>query len=370
MARVAGACRRILLGMSTPTAVPPGINFERVSLFFARNVEGGNCPLAFTLISGGKSNLTYHVAGGGKEWVLRRPPLGHVLPTAHDMAREYRVLAALAGTNVPVPRPHALCEDRTVNDQPFYVMDYCAGVIVAEELPEGFATTLDERDRMSGALVDTLVALHAVDYNAVGLSDFGRPEGYVERQVRRWGEQWERSKTREVPVVDEAMRRLKGSVPVSPAPTIVHGDFRFGNMILNANDPGRVEAILDWEMATLGDPLSDLAYTLIYWGEETDDPVRLELRRMASVTARPGFWTRDQIVQAYGQRSGRNVEAIDFYQVLAYYKLAVICEGIHSRYLAGETVGEGFDTYAEQSQNLCSMAIQIADESADGKLHA
>ena len=356
--------------MTTAAIVPPGINYDRVSAFFAANVAGGDVPLTFTLISGGRSNLTYHVAGGGREWVLRRPPLGHMLPTAHDMAREYQVLAGLAQTAVPVPRPHALCTDPLVNDHPFYVMDYRVGVIVAEELPEGFATTLEERARMSGALVDTLVALHAVDYNAVGLGDFGRPEGYVERQVRRWGEQWERSKTREVPVVDEALRRLKGSIPVSPAPTIVHGDYRFGNMILNANDPGKVEAILDWEMATLGDPLSDLAYTLIYWGEMTDDPESLKLRSMAGVTAQPGFWTRDRIVQEYGKRSGRNVEAIDFYQVLGYYKLAVICEGIHSRYLAGVTIGEGFDAYGEHSHNLCSMALQIADESSDRKLHA
>jgi len=355
--------------MPTSPTIPPGINYERVSEFFARNIEGGDCELAFSLISGGRSNLTYHVIGGGCEWVLRRPPLGHVLPTAHDMAREYTVLAGIAQTDVPAPRPHALCLDASVNDQPFYVMDYKAGVIVADELPDGFATTLDERQRMSEALVDTLVALHAVDYNAVGLGDFGRPDGYVERQVRRWGEQWGRSKTREVPVVDETMRRLKGAIPVSPAPTIVHGDYRFGNMILNANDPGHVEAILDWEMATLGDPLSDLAYTLIYWGEMADSPERLALRTMAAVTAQPGFWTRGQIVEAYGQRSGRDVSAIDFYQVLAYYKLAVICEGIHARYLAGETVGEGFDTYAEMSHNLCAMALEIADESADRKLH-
>ncbi|MGH2634229.1 MAG: phosphotransferase family protein, partial [Tepidiformaceae bacterium] len=247
------------------TTVPAGIDFEGVSRYFARNIPGGDAPLAISLISGGRSNLTYKVSSSAHDWVLRRPPLGHVLPTAHDMAREYKVIAGLSPTDVPVPKAVAICEDSSVNGAPFYVMEYVEGVIIAEDLPTGYAGADADRQALSIGLVETLVKLHAVDYNAVGLGDFGRPEGYLERQVRRWHEQWERSVTRPLPAIDELIRRLRNSIPESPTPTIVHGDYRLGNMMMDPEKPGRVVAILDWEMATLGDPLSDLGYTLMYW---------------------------------------------------------------------------------------------------------
>src|SRR5512139_2984379 len=184
----------------------PGIHYENVSRFFREHVEGGACELSFSLISGGRSNLTYLVRGGGHEWVLRRPPLGHVLPTAHDMAREYRVLAALAGTGVPAPRPFALCEDAAVNGMPFYVMEFCPGVVLAYDIPAGYAANETDRRRICVALIDALVRLHAVEYRAVGLDGFGHPEGYLERQVRRWSQQWERSQTSPLPEIDELIR--------------------------------------------------------------------------------------------------------------------------------------------------------------------
>ena len=348
--------------------VPPGINYERVVRFFLDNVPGASPGLRFELIGDGRSNLTYRVSGGEREWVLRRPPLGHVLPTAHDMAREYRVLTALQETDVPVPRTVALCEDPEVNEYPFYIMEYCSGVILVDSLPPGYAETEQERRKLSLALVDTLVKLHAVDYRKVGLEDFGRPEGYLERQVRRWSQQWERSKTRELPEIDELIRRLNAAIPPSPPPTIVHGDYRLGNMILDEHDPGRVIAILDWEMATLGDPLADLGYTLIYWGQQDDSPERLNLRTASTLTARPGFLTRDELVAEYARRSGRDVSHIDFYQVLALYKLAVIVEGIYARFLKGQTVGEGYEQYADSCPNLVRLGLQIAGESADPAL--
>jgi len=348
--------------------IPAGIDYTGVSRFFTERVPGGESPLSIGLISGGKSNLTYLVRSGAHEFVLRRPPLGHVLPTAHDMAREFRVLAALADTGVPVPRPIALCEDPAVNGMPFYVMEYRRGIVIEEELPPGFCVTTEERRRLSLAVVDTLVKLHAVDYNAVGLGDFGRPEGYVERQVRRWAEQWERSKTRELPAIEELIRRLRASIPESPSPTIVHGDYRLGNMILDERDPGHVVAILDWEMATLGDPLSDLGYTLGYWGQLGDPPERLVAAPTGAVTAAPGFLTRAELVAEYARRSGRSVEHIDFYQVLAYYKLAVIAEGIHARFLKGETVGEGFEGYDERVNMVSAIALQMADDAAHPRL--
>jgi aminoglycoside phosphotransferase (APT) family kinase protein len=286
------------------------------------------------------------------------------------MVREHRVLAALAATDVPAPRPIALCEDPAVNDMPFYVMQYCPGVILAQDIPPGYAPTPEDRRRICVALVDTLVRLHAVDYRAVGLEGFGRPDGYLERQVRRWSEQWQRSQTSELPEIDELIRRLRAALPVSPSPTIVHGDYRLGNMALDPHDPGRVAAIFDWEMATLGDPLADLGYTLIYWTEAGDPPPSGGVGTASTFTASPGFFTRAEIIAEYAQRSGRSVDAIDFYQVLALYKLAVISEGIYARYLQGKTLGEGFAGMSRSSGALVQRALTIADASTDLHLHA
>ncbi len=341
-----------------------GIQRENVQHFFREHVEGGDVPLEFSLIGGGRSNLTYRVRGADRDWVLRRPPLGHVLPTAHDMAREYRVLSALGPTPVPTPRTFALCEDAAVNEQPFYVMEYTPGVVLQDACPDDFATTPDERRRISLALVDTLVLLHAVDFRAVGLAEFGRPDGYLERQVRRWSKQWQGNKTAELPEIDELIRRLGASLPKSPAPTIVHGDYRLGNMALDPHAPARVIAIFDWEMATLGDPLADLGYTLIYWAEAGESGPTGSL----AITGRPGFLTRAELVEAYSRQSGRAVDAIDFYQVLALYKLAVISEGIYKRFTMGRTLGEGFGKVARATEALARRALAIADASPDRRL--
>ncbi len=346
----------------------PGIRRESVVRFFRERVPGADAALSFELISGGRSNLTYLVRGGGREWVLRRPPLGHVLPTAHDMAREFRVLSGIAMTDVPAPRPIALCEDASVNDYPFYVMTYTPGVVLQDSVPPGFAEAPEDRRRISEALVRTLVDLHAVDYATVGLGDFGRPEGYLERQVRRWSQQWEGNRTSEVPEIDELIRRLGRALPKSPAPTIVHGDYRLGNMALDPGDPGHIVAIFDWEMATLGDPLADLGYTLIYWTEPGEGTGPGATGGMLPITAQPGFLRRADLVRDYAKRSGRDIEAIDFYQVLALYKLAVISEGIYKRFRLGQTLGKGFEGMARSAPGLASRALRIADASADPRL--
>jgi len=343
-----------------------GVRRDAVERFFAEQVPGGAGPLRFSLISGGRSNITYRVDGAGGTWVLRRPPLGHVLPTAHDMAREYRVIAALGGTGVPVARAIALCEDTTVNDAPFYVMDLVEGIVLETKLPPGFAETHAERARIGDALVATLAKLHAIDFRAVGLADFGRPEGYVERQVRRWGQQWERSKTGPLPAVETLARRLAAAIPVSPAPALVHGDYRLGNLALDPRDPGRVAAIFDWEMATLGDPLADLGYTLIYWTERGDEASGTPFG--ASVTAQPGFATRAALIEAYARATGRDVAAVDFYQVLALYKLAVISEGIYARFQMGKTLGPGFENMQRAAGPLAERALALANASSDARL--
>ncbi len=353
---------------SEDTQLIPGIHYANVTRFFRERVPGGDGELSFRLIGGGRSNLTYLVRSGGHHWVLRRPPLGHVLPTAHDMAREHRVLSALRGTDVPAPRPIALCEDPAVNEMPFYVMEYCPGVVLADALPAGYADAPAERRRISLALVDTLVRVHAVDYRAVGLEGFGRPEGYLERQIRRWSQQWERSQTSPLTAIDELIRRLRRALPESPPPTIVHGDYRLGNMALDPADPGRVVAVFDWEMATLGDPLADLGYTLIYWTDATDVPQHDSIGAAAAFTASPGFLNRAEIAATYAARSGRSIEAIEFYQVLALYKLAVISEGIYARYLLGKTLGEGFDGMTRAAVGLAERALAIADAAVDPSL--
>ncbi len=340
------------------TDAPQGVDLERLAPWFGANVEGATgVPLTATLIAGGRSNLTYFVGDGTHEWVLRRPPLGHVLPTAHDMGREYKVLAGLAPTNVPVPRPLAFCDDLAVNDAPFYVMEKVEGQILRSPAELGSLAQEDAR-RCSEELVDVLVKIHAVDYNAVGLSDFGHPDGYLERQVRRWGEQWERSKTRELPAIDELARRLRAALPESPAPTIVHGDYRLDNTMLDPTDAGRVVAVLDWEMATLGDPLADVGLFLVYWAR--DDAVTVG----ATIDTSRGFMNRGEIVDRYAAESGRDVSQLDFYEALASYKLAIILEGIHARFLMGKTLGEGFDHIGNMVEVLVVGALDQASRSS------
>ena len=339
--------------------VPQGIDAARVGRFFERVLPAFGAPLRFELISGGRSNLTYRVSAPGGSCVLRRPPLGHVLPTAHDMVREHRVLAALADTDVPVARPLALCEDPEVNGAPFYVMEYRPGIVVNEHVPEGFAPTREERRAISLALVDVLARLHRVDYAARGLADFGRPEGYLERQVRRWSQQWEKSKVAELPEIDELIRWLRAALPASPAPTLVHGDYRLGNLALDPAEPGRIRAVFDWEMATLGDPLADLGYTLIYWGEEADPPEERLPGSFQAVTAQPGFLTRAELAAEYARRSGVDVAHVDFYRVLALYKLAVISEGIYARHQQGMTLGRGFENLQRSSVWLARRGLAL-----------
>jgi aminoglycoside phosphotransferase (APT) family kinase protein len=341
------------------TSAPDGVDLERLRPYFAAHVAGAHdAPLSATLIAGGRSNLTYSVTDGTSTWVLRRPPLGHVLPTAHDMAREYRVMTALAPTDVPVPRTLALCEDNAVNDAPFYVMELVDGVIYRDGAALA-ALSPDDARRASEVLVDVLAAIHAVDYDAVGLGEFGRPDGFLERQVRRWGEQWERSKTRELPEVDELARRLRAALPESGPPTIVHGDYRLDNTMMATDDPGKIVAVLDWEMSTLGDPLADLGLFLLYWGRADAQVIATG----AAIESQEGFLTRDEVVERYARVSGRPVDQMDWYQCFAAYKLAIIVEGINARYQMGKTLGEGFEAMGAMVSGLINSALDQANGS-------
>ncbi|MEU4618884.1 phosphotransferase family protein [Actinoplanes sp. NPDC023801] len=291
-------------------------------------------PLTATMFAGGRSNLTYAVTDGTNRWVLRRPPLGHVLPTAHDMAREHKVLDALSRAGFPVPEPVLLCTDTDVIGAPFYLMQHVDGKIYRDAdglRPEQF------RD-LTFTLVDTLADLHSLDPAAIGLGDFGKAEGFNARQVRRWKQQLDASRSRELSGIEELHARLATDIPAGGPGAVVHGDFRLDNVLIS--DELTVNAVLDWEMSTLGDPLSDLALMLIYAGR----PLLERDGRPISPVEIPGHPSLDEMAARYAERSKRDVGDLHWYVGFAAFKLAVILEGVHYRYTKGQTVGPGFDT--------------------------
>ena len=322
---------------------PPGLDLDRLRALLERERPGlVSGPLTGRLIEGGRSNLTYEVGDGRAKWVVRRPPLGHVLATAHDMKREHRVISALHPTNVPVPRPVLLCEDPengAAPGAPFYVMEFVEGTpyrTAAQLAPLG-----EERTRGAVlSLVDTLVELHAVDPGEVGLADFGRPEGFLDRQLRRWGKQLDASRSRDLAGIDELHAALGRQLPGSPAAAVVHGDYRLDNVLIGDDD--RIKAILDWEMSTLGDPLTDLGLLVMY-----SVPLEVPNSPVSTTAAAPGHPSPAELVERYAVRSGRDVSAVSWYTAFAWFKLAVILEGIHYRYTLGQTVGRGFDRIGE-----------------------
>jgi aminoglycoside phosphotransferase (APT) family kinase protein len=295
------------------------------------------------LISGGKSNLTYRVASDAGEVVLRRPPLGHVLPTAHDMVREYRVQSALEATPVPVPRMLYLAEADSVLGARFYAMERVLGHICRNQLPPGYGDTVEQRQAIGRALIETLGRLHAVAPDDVGLAGFGRPAGFMERQLRRWSEQWQRSKIADLPLLDALRDELARTMPPERASTIVHGDYRLDNTVLHPTRPGEIVAVLDWEMSTLGDPFADLGALLAYWSEAGDDEILNAARIVPPVTAAAGFPSREEIVESYARITGFDVSGLAWYRAFAYFKLAVVCQGIAARAAGGAMLGSGFD---------------------------
>jgi len=339
---------------------PPGVDVERLLPRFGARVAAV-AGLSATLVGHGRSNLTYRIDGDGRSWVLRRPPLSHVQPTAHDMSREFRVISALAPTPVPVPEAIAFCDDAEVIGAPFYVMEYVEGLVPVN--PDEVAKRFDEAQRrpLGEELIDTLAALHTVDAEAVGLGDFGKPQGYIERQVRRFTEQLERIKSREVPELEELARRLPSAIPPESDHTIVHGDYRLDNSIVN--DAGHIAAVLDWEMATLGDPLADMGILRMYWRDRDGDPSLVATVGGAGVITLPGFPTWREASARYEQRTGRDLSHLDFYIVLAHFKLAVILENMHARFKAGGTVGPGFETIGQQVFVLARGGLAVAERS-------
>jgi aminoglycoside phosphotransferase (APT) family kinase protein len=338
----------------------------------ANGVPGAPLLRRIELIAGGRSNLTYRLdlgtgpagsdqpAGYPRRLVLRRPPLGHVLPTAHDMSREFRVLTALSGTRVPVPTPVALCQDEDVIGAPFYIMQYVDGLILRTR-EDGEKITPLQAGQISECLAQTLAAIHQTDLAAVGLERFGRPEGYLARQLKRWQRQWELSATRSLPEYDELVARLAERLPAAGEGTLVHGDFRLDNLLIDLEPQPRVAAVVDWEMSTLGDPLADLGLTLSYW-TDPGDTERLGIELAGAITSRPGFLSSAEFASRYGELTGRDISGIGYYVAFGCFKLAVVLEGIHARFLQNKTVGAGFDQAGKGVPALVSRANRMLDE--------
>jgi aminoglycoside phosphotransferase (APT) family kinase protein len=342
---------------------PDGIDAKPLEAWFGANVAGVHFPLGFERIAGGHSNLTYRVTdAAGEKWALRRPPLGKRLGSAHDMGREFKVVSALGPTEVPVAPVVGLCEDEGVNGAPFYVMEFVEGPVLrglaeAEIFPdEGDRRAIGER------VADTLVQIHAIDPDAVGLGDLGRKEDYVARQLHRWQGQWEKSKTRELAPIDRVHEALSARIPEQGPATIVHGDYRLDNMILT--DGGEVAAVVDWELCTLGDPLADVGLLMVYWPERGEDTLALGM----PANLAPGFPTREELISRYAERSGRDLSALNFYVALGYWKLAIILEGVYARYIAGGygKVDEGVHAFARLVERLAEEAERVEREAVSG----
>ena len=340
------------------TVAVPGVNVSGVEGWFAGHIPVCQPPLSFTLIAGGHSNLTFRVAdAAGHQWVMRRPPLGQLLPTAHDMEREYRILSSLQATAVPVPETLALCRHPAVNGAPFYVMALVDGAVLRN--PQAAVDTLDEagRRQVGLRLADTLAEIHSVEPAAVGLGDLGRPDGYVARQLKRWKRQLDDSRTRPLDSLYELHDRLAARIPEQAHTGLVHGDFRLDNCIVGAD--ASVRAVLDWELCTQGDTLADVGLLMVYWTSPDDAERPID----QAPTLAPGFPTRQEMLRRYSETRGIDVAEIDFYVSFAYWRLACITEGVYARYLHG---GMGYRTgeagqFEQRVIDLATAAQRVAD---------
>ncbi len=341
-----------------------GISPAALERYFTTQIPGVVPPLRFEPIVGGHSNLTFHVFDAqDRRFVLRRPPTGAVLATAHDMGREYRILSALAGTAVPVPKTLALCLDATVNDAPFYVMEFVAGAVLAGPEVCEQAVPAAKREALGLHAIETLAALHRVDPDAVGLGDLGRREAYLARQLARWKTQWEKSKTRELPEMEEAHAALSAYIPAQTAAAIVHGDYRLGNCLVDGS-AGRINAVLDWELCTLGDPLADVGYLMNDWNGPGDFSPNASGTGI-SATSCGGFPSRDALLARYEALTGFPTDKIAYYRAFQYWRLAAIVEGVLSRYMKGVMAeGGNVEAFRSQIDALARAAAELATSDA------
>jgi aminoglycoside phosphotransferase (APT) family kinase protein len=337
--------------------------------YLSGKIDGAERGIELEQFPNGHSNLTYLLRIGGRDYVLRRPPLGPVAPKAHDMVREYHVLRAVDPHFPQAPKVFLLCEDPAVLGAPFFVMERRQGAVLREAIPGAIAAIPNHPRLISEAFLDTLVRLHAIDASAGEVRLLGKPEGYVERQVRGWADRWEHAKTAEAAEMDQVVRWLAARVPQPLRPSLIHNDYKLDNVMLASGPPGRgmpgpaallVEAVLDWEMATIGDPLSDLGLMLCYWSWATDPEVRVA--GIPALTAEPGWYTRDQLVERYAERTGRDVTHIGYYEVLGVFKLAVIIQQIYCRFHRGQTQDGRFENFGARARELAKRAAWLAEK--------
>jgi aminoglycoside phosphotransferase (APT) family kinase protein len=333
--------------------------FDEAALaaYLAGRLEGAGADLRVRQFGGGAANLTYELDYGAFVYVLRRPSLGPVAPKSHDMGREHRVLARLHEAYDPAPRSFHFCDDESIIGAPFLVMERRRGIVVRRRAPAAFAAIPDASRRLGLALVDGLARLHAVDYDALGLADLGRPAGFIERQVEGWYGRWQKAQAAEVPAMDAVYRWLESGLPRDSQASLVHNDYKLDNCMFATGDPGHLVAVFDWDMATLGDPLSDLGSLLTYWIEDTDPP---EARLFSPMpTDMAGFPSRRELVERYAAASGRDVADIGFYHVLGLFRLAVILAQIHIRWLRGQTKDERFAGLGELVEIIAARALEL-----------
>jgi aminoglycoside phosphotransferase (APT) family kinase protein len=337
------------------------LNLDALRAYLSGRIDGDPSTLRITQFPNGHSNLVYLVETAGREYVLRRPPLGPVAPKAHDMAREYKVLCALHPHFPEAPGVYLLCEDPDVIGAPFFLMERRSGLVIRDDIPP----TLAGRERnISEAFIDCLVRLHSIDVTEPALAALGKPAGFLERQVKGWSDRWWRAKTHELPQMDRVIQWLQDRLPPSPAPTMVHNDYKLDNVMMR--DSGdRVEAVLDWEMATLGDPLSDVGLTLCYWAwasraASTDDSRHV----IPILTTQPGWYTRDEFLHLYATRTGRDLSHIDYHEILGVFKLAVILQQIFYRFHAGQTRDERFRHFDRRVQGLVQLCAELVGRQA------
>jgi aminoglycoside phosphotransferase (APT) family kinase protein len=350
---------------SDTSPVRPGEELNRAALadYLSERLAGGAAGVQVEQFPHGHSNLVYLVRTESREYVLRRPPLGPLAPKAHDMAREYRVLDAVHPHFPEAPKVFLLCEDPAVIGGPFFLMERRRGLVVRDSIPRELAANPDYPRQVSEAFIDCLVRLHSIDVSQPALSSLGKPEGFVERQVRGWADRWNRAKTEELPQMDHIVRWLQDCLPPSMDATLVHNDYKLDNVMLRP-DAGRVEAVLDWEMTTIGDPLADLGLTMCYWTwanvAAEDDPHPAT----PGLTSQPGWYTRDRFLQRYAERTGRDLTHIRYHEVLGIFKLAVILQQIFYRFHRGQTQDERFRTFDRRVRGLIRLAASLIEKEA------
>lgn len=345
--------------MDRPQAVRSGeeLDCQKLETYLAAHIPDFSPPLVVEQFPSGYSNLTYLLRAGDRELVLRRPPFGANIKTAHDMGREYRILSHLAPVYSKVPRPLVYCQDESVLGAPFYVMERVKGIILRTRPPDGLQLTPALMRRLSEATIDNLAELHAIDYHAAGLGELGRPEGYVARQVKGWTERYRNARTDDIPQIEHVAQWLAAHMPFETgAAALIHNDYKYDNLVLDLNDPARIIAVLDWEMATIGDPLMDLGTTLGYW-VDPDDPDELQAAKFC-LTTLPGNLSRQQLAERYAEKSGRDLSHLLFYYVYALFKIAVIVQQIYRRYKQGFSQDERFAGLIQMVHVLGQTALR------------